>query len=41
MLGEEDTYRIRIGDYRAIYEIDYEIKVILIANIDKRSKAIQ
>lgn len=38
VVGEEKTFRIRIGDYRALYEIDWNNKTILIAKIDKRSK---
>ncbi len=39
VVGEENTYRIRVGDYRVLYEIKAEEKAILIANIDKRPKA--
>ena len=35
VVGEENTYRIRVGDYRILYEIYYGEKIILIANIDK------
>jgi len=38
VVGEEKTFRIRIGDYRVLYEIDWNNKVILIVKIDKRSK---
>ena len=38
IVGEERTFRIRIGDYRVLYEIKWEENEILIAVIDKRSK---
>lgn len=31
-----DLYRLRVGDYRILYSIDGEIKVITIENIDNR-----
>ena len=39
IVGEERTFRIRIGDYRVVYEIKWEFNEILIAIIDKRTKA--
>lgn len=38
IVGEHGVYRIRIGDHRAIYRIDYSEKKIIIVKIDKRSK---
>ena len=38
VIGEDKTFRIRIGDYRVLYEINWDKKFILIAKIDKRSK---
>ena len=38
VVGEERTFRIRIGDYRVLYEIKWNNQEILIAIIDKRSK---
>jgi mRNA interferase RelE/StbE len=35
---EEKLFRIRFGDYRILYEIFPDKRVILIVNIDKRSK---
>ncbi|MFC1648774.1 type II toxin-antitoxin system RelE/ParE family toxin [Nanoarchaeota archaeon] len=35
------VFRIRIGDYRILYEIYYEDKILLIHKIEKRSKAYQ
>ena len=34
----EKLFRVRIGDYRILYEIDYDSKKIGIIKIDKRSK---
>ncbi len=39
IVGGERTFRIRIGDYRVLYEISWESNNILIVVIDKRSKA--
>ena len=39
IIGEERTFRIRIGDYRVLYEIFWDKKEILILNIDKRANA--
>ena len=36
MAGEEDLYRIRVGDYRIIYEIQDEILVVLIVGVGHR-----
>ena len=35
----EKIYRIRVGDYRILYEVDYESNILGIIKIDKRSKA--
>jgi len=35
---QEKIFRIRVGDYRILYEIDYEINQIGIIKIDKRSR---
>ncbi len=35
---EEPTFRIRIGDYRALYRINYKENKIIIAKIDHRKK---
>jgi len=32
-------FRTRVGDYRILYEVDYEGKIIGIIKIDKRSRA--
>ena len=39
VVGEERTFRIRIGDYRILYEVKWDNQEILIAIIDKRSRA--
>lgn len=35
---EEKLFRVRVGDYRILYEVDYENNRIGIVRIDKRSK---
>lgn len=35
---EGDYYKLRIGDYRALVDIDFERKVIIIQVLDKRSR---
>jgi len=39
IIGEIGAFRIRIGDYRVLYEVDWNNKIILIDKIDKRSRA--
>ena len=34
----EKLYRVRIGDYRVLYEVDYENKKIGIVEIDDRGR---
>lgn len=34
----EKIFRYRIGDYRALYKIKEEMKIVLITKIDKRPK---
>ena len=36
--GPKNLFRVRVGDYRILYEIDYKEKIIGIVKIDKRSK---
>ena len=38
VVGEDKTFRIRIGDYRVLYEINWAQKYLLIAKIEKRAK---
>jgi len=35
---EEKIYRVRIGDYRILYEVDHKNNTLGIVKIDKRSK---
>ena len=37
----EKLFRVRIGKYRILYEVDYKENLIGIIKIDKRSKAYQ
>ena len=34
--GSDNLYRFRVGDYRIVYQIDDEIKVILITRVRHR-----
>ena len=36
---KEKLYRVRVGDYRILYEVDFGARVIGIVKIDKRSRA--
>lgn len=36
IIGEHGVFRLRIGDYRILYRIDYEKNMIVIFKIDKR-----
>jgi len=36
--GETNLYRIRLGEYRLLYELNEEQKRIVILKLDKRSK---
>ncbi|MBI2583411.1 MAG: type II toxin-antitoxin system RelE/ParE family toxin [Candidatus Aenigmarchaeota archaeon] len=35
---KEKLFRIRVGDYRILYEIDYDNKIIGIVKIDRRER---
>ena len=35
---ESNMYRVRVGDYRVLYEVYTDKKIVLIANVDKRSR---
>lgn len=39
--SEEKLFRVRIGDYRILYEIDYKGNKIGIVKIDKRPRVYQ
>ena len=34
----ELTFRIRVGDYRALYRVNHEEKRIVVVKVDKRTK---
>ena len=38
MSGREDTYRIRVGKYRAIFVVDFKNKLIKIEKLETRNK---
>ena len=35
---EGEGYKIRIGDYRAIVDVDFKMRVLLVRFMDKRSR---
>ncbi len=35
----EKIFRVRVGDYRILYSVNYDKNRILVVNVDKRSKA--
>lgn len=37
--GSKGLFRVRVGDYRVLYELDYKNNLIGIVKIDKRTKA--
>ena len=39
LVGEENLWRIRVGDYRIIYSIDDDIRTLDIITVRHRSKA--
>lgn len=39
VVGRHGVFRIRIGDHRALYRINYNKKKIIIFKLDKRSRA--
>ena len=38
IVGEHGVFRIRIGDYRALYRINYQEQKIIVFLIEKRSR---
>ncbi len=36
--GEENTYRIRIGDFRLVYFVDEENKIIHVIKLERRGR---
>ena len=39
--GSKGLFRVRVGDYRILYEVDYKNNLIGIVKIDKRPKVYQ
>lgn len=38
IVGEKGVFRIRIGDYRVLYRINYQANKIIVFKVDKRAK---
>jgi mRNA interferase RelE/StbE len=36
--GDDNSYRIRVGEYRVVYEIDDEILIVTIIKVKHRSE---
>jgi len=41
IVGADSLFRVRVGDFRILYELDFDNHFIGIANIDRRDKAYQ
>jgi mRNA interferase RelE/StbE len=41
MVGSETTYRIRVGQYRVVYEVDDPQQLVVITRVRHRSSAYQ
>jgi mRNA interferase RelE/StbE len=39
LIGETDVYRVRVGDYRILYRIKEEIRIIEIRKVAHRREA--
>jgi mRNA interferase RelE/StbE len=39
LAGMKDTYRIRIGDIRVIYEVDWDVKEVRVLVVAQRESA--
>ncbi|RLG53237.1 MAG: type II toxin-antitoxin system RelE/ParE family toxin [Thermoproteota archaeon] len=37
--GEKDAYRLRIGDYRILYKVLWEERVVLVFKVEHRRRA--
>ncbi len=37
LIGTRNMFRLRVGDYRVLYYIDYDSSTVIIDKIDKRS----
>ena len=38
VVGEHGVFRIRIGDYRTLYRVDFQSKKIVVFKLDKRPR---
>lgn len=38
IIGEHGVFRIRVGDYRALYWVNYKERRVIIFKLEKRSK---
>ena len=38
IVGEHGVFRIRIGDYRVLYRLNYQDNIVIIVKIDKRPR---
>jgi len=38
IIGEHGVFRIRIGDFRALYRINFDAKKVIIVKIDNRER---
>lgn len=41
LAGSESTYRLRVGDYRVIYEVDDEARSVVVTRVRHRKDAYQ
>lgn len=41
VVGKLGVFRIRIGDYRALYRLNYRDNIIVVVKIDKRPRVFQ
>ncbi len=41
MSGEENAYRVRVGDYRIIYEIHDAVLIVVVVRVGHRPEAYQ
>ncbi len=39
IVGSESLFRVRVGDFRILFEVDFDETTIGIVNIDRRDKA--
>ncbi len=39
LVGSEDAFRIRVGDYRVIYTVDDVVRIVAIENVRHRREA--